>query len=123
MDSYCQTTHMNCARIMVTIRGDVQGEYLYGRIKKKAQELNVLGWMMNHKVDSVKACLEGEKKNVDALFHWLFQEPGGNLVRSVECMAANYTGEFKDFSFLASGTAESSDPIVLVGSGNYNYAR
>lgn len=99
MSSHNSTAYADLSRMMVTIRTEVPGEYFFGKVQKKAQELNVFGWCMNHDYCLVKVCLEGKRMDVDALFLWLSKGPVGSCARSVECLADHYKGEFDDFLF------------------------
>jgi acylphosphatase len=81
----------------VLISGEVQGVFFRQETKRRADNLNVKGWVRNREDGSVEAVFEGEEQDVQALIAFCRHGPSGAVVMNAEVERENYMGEFKDF--------------------------
>jgi acylphosphatase len=58
---------------------------------------NVTGWVRNLPDGRVEAVFEGERENVEAMINFCHRGPPGAVVKNVEVIWENPTGEFKSF--------------------------
>jgi acylphosphatase len=58
---------------------------------------NVTGWVRNLPDGRVEAVFEGERENVEAMINFCRRGPPGAVVKNVEVIWENPTGEFKSF--------------------------
>jgi acylphosphatase len=84
-------------RAHVLISGYVQGVFFRQETKRKADKLNVKGWVRNRFDGKVEAVFEGEEEDVKALIEFCKHGPPDANVTSIESAWENYTGEFNDF--------------------------
>ena len=88
-------------RVLVTVRGIVQGVSFRKQTLRKALELDVRGWVRNAEDGSVEALFEGPESGVSALLAWCSRGPERSQVQSVSSCVQEYTGEeFEDFRIL-----------------------
>ena len=87
-------------RISLTVKGEVQGVSFRKHTLRKAQELNVRGWVENCSDGAVQGCFEGVESDVDALLVWCSIGPERARVDAIESERLPYTGEFSDFRIL-----------------------
>lgn len=87
-------------RIVVRIRGKVQGVSFRKQSLQVAKVLDVSGWVRNLPDGTVQACFEGRKSNVEVLLSWCSVGPERSQVQAVESKFHSYTGEFQDFRIL-----------------------
>ena len=52
---------MNAERLLLRIRGRVQGVWYRARARERAQQLGVTGWVTNRPDGSVELCAEGPR--------------------------------------------------------------
>lgn len=90
-------------RVIVTVRGRVQGVGFRYRTAEQAAELNVTGWVKNLPDDTVRGCFEGEEEDVLTLVQWCRRGPRGAWVEGLQVEEREYTGEFSGFSIRHSG--------------------
>ena len=84
-------------RSRVTIKGLVQGvSYRYHTLQM-ATAMNVTGWVRNMPNGDVQACLEGDRKDVEALIDWCRIGPRLASVDQVVVEREPFSGEFSDF--------------------------
>jgi acylphosphatase len=84
-------------RAHVIISGYVQGVFFRQETKRRADNLNVKGWVRNRHDGAVEAIFEGEEENVKALVEFCKHGPPGASVTNMELAWENYTGECHDF--------------------------
>ena len=89
---------MNRVRAKVRIEGLVQGVFYRYSTQKKAQELDVRGWVRNLWDGSVECLLEGDHEKVETLIAWCHQGPAGARVEKVTIEWEEYKGDFDGFS-------------------------
>lgn len=87
-------------RAHVFISGRVQGVFFRYETRLRAIRNNVTGWVRNLPDGRVEAVFEGEKENVEAMINFCHRGPPGAIVKKVEVIWENPTGEFKDFRIL-----------------------
>jgi len=85
------------ARTHVLVHGEVQGVFFRQETKRRADSLNVKGWVRNRDDGGVEAVFEGEEPDVQALIEFCRNGPPRALVTSVKVEWEKYTGEFHDF--------------------------
>jgi len=85
------------ARLHVYITGRVQGVFFRANTKSKAEELGLTGWVRNLRNGRVEAVFEGDRPAVEAALAWCHQGPPGSLVKKVEALWEEPSGEFKTF--------------------------
>ena len=61
--------------IHAIVSGTVQGVYLRSNTRKKANTLNLTGWVKNLENGTVEVVACGSKKEVLALTEWLWEGP------------------------------------------------
>jgi len=66
---------MNMKGVSITVFGKVQGVGFRFYTKKKADELNLTGWVKNMRDGSVYIEVEGENQDVDTFIDWCRQGP------------------------------------------------
>ncbi len=89
---------MERVRVRVRVEGLVQGVFYRYSTQRKAQELEVSGWVRNLWDGSVECLLEGEREKVKALIQWCHQGPPGARVEKVTMDWEDYEGDLKEFS-------------------------
>jgi len=82
----------------VLVEGEVQGIFFRQETKRKAENLNVKGWVRNRHDGGVEALFEGEDKDVQAMVEFCRRGPSNAIVTDVEVKSERYTGEFTDFT-------------------------
>jgi len=83
--------------VRMTVRGEVQGVNLRYKVKEKAKELGITGYVKNVSDGSVYIEAAGEDSALDRLADWLRSDPGSAKVDEVRVRAA--TGDdYVDFS-------------------------
>jgi acylphosphatase len=84
-------------RMLVTVRGKVQGVNYRYHTQQQAILRNVTGWVRNLPDGSVLGCFEGNERDVRALVDWFRSGPSWARVDAVLEEPGAFTGEFKDF--------------------------
>ena len=85
------------ARVHIFVSGNVQGVFFRYETRTKAAQHKVTGWVRNTRDRRVEAVFEGEKEGVEALVAFCRRGPPGALVRDVEVIWEESTGEFDGF--------------------------
>jgi len=81
----------------VFISGFVQGVFFRQDTAERSRRLNVTGWVRNLSDGRVEAVFEGEKNDVEVMLEFCHRGPPGAIVRSVEVLWEEPTGEFTGF--------------------------
>jgi len=84
-------------RAHVFISGRVQGVFFRYETRLRAIRNNVTGWIRNLPDGRVEAVFEGERENVEAMINFCHRGPPGAIVKKVEVIWENPTGEFRGF--------------------------
>lgn len=86
-------------RLHLIITGKVQGVFFRDSCQKKAQELDVKGWVKNTS-GGVEAVLEGEDERVNQLVEWCKKGPNAAEVEKVDFKEEDFQDEFEEFKIL-----------------------
>lgn len=89
---------MSMQRLSATISGRVQGVGFRDFTRRKAQELNLSGWVRNERNGSVRVEAEGDSEMLDKLYEALREGPRSARVAKVEAERGEATGAFDGFS-------------------------
>lgn len=84
---------MNGTRVLVRIRGRVQGVFFREETRRRAESLGIDGWIRNLPDGSVEAAFEGEAERVESMVGWCKRGPRGAMVESIEAAQEPPTGE------------------------------
>ena len=84
-------------RVHLFISGRVQMVGFRYSTRRKAQQLNITGWVKNLTDGQVEAVFEGENQAVHSLMEWCKEGPLLANVQKVEIKEEKYTGEFTTF--------------------------
>lgn len=79
----------------IKIFGLVQGVFFRANAKKKAEELQITGFIRNEPDGAVYIEAEGKKENLQHFLDWCKNGPPMALVEKVE---SEYSSELKNFS-------------------------
>lgn len=85
-------------RSHIFVSGKVQGVFFRSSTKEKAKKLGLTGWVRNLADGRVEALLEGGKDKVEEMILWCREGPEYAVVRNVEVLSEEYTGEFNGFA-------------------------
>ena len=81
----------------VFISGRVQGVFFRYETKRMALRRGVSGWVRNLPDGRVEAVFEGEKSDVEEMIRFWHRGPPGAIVRDVEVIWEQPTGDLKGF--------------------------
>jgi len=84
-------------RLHAIISGRVQGVSFRDYTTRKANELEVVGWVLNRRDGRVEVTAEGSRDVLQSLLDFLHQGSPHARVQSVESQWLEATGEFSDF--------------------------
>jgi acylphosphatase len=84
-------------RYKALICGRVQGIFFRDSVKKRADELNLVGWVRNKDHDKVEVLVEGPKIYLDKLISFCRNEVDKASIDSIDVDKQDATGEFSDF--------------------------
>ena len=92
---------MSTARLSARIVGRVQGVGFRWWVRRRAEALGVVGWVMNADDErSVEVVAEGEAERLDELERLLHEGPDGAHVERVEARREPASGEFDRFGIV-----------------------
>ena len=91
---------MNQITKHIIVEGKVQGVFFRKNTRKKAEELNVFGWVKNTLDDKVEIVVQGSKENIDKFIEWCKQGPPRAHVKNVHVEEKETDESFKDFSIM-----------------------
>jgi acylphosphatase len=89
--------NMEKVRARVIIEGRVQGVFFRYHTQEMAYQLDLKGWVKNHRDGRVEALFEGEKEKINQIIQWCHQGPPEARVTKVHLHWEDYSGEFDDF--------------------------
>ncbi len=84
-------------RAHIYVSGRVQGVYYRKNAKRSALSLGLTGWVRNLPDRRVEAVTEGERARVDDFLGWCREGPSMAIVRGLEVVWEEATGEFSTF--------------------------
>jgi acylphosphatase len=87
-------------RVLVNVKGLVQGVNFRYHTRQSALNLNVTGWVRNLPDGSVEGCFEGEEADVTALVDWCRSGPDWARVDHLAVSTEEFRGEFDDFRII-----------------------
>jgi acylphosphatase len=87
-------------RMLVTVKGKVQGVNFRYHTQQQAILRNVTGWVCNLPDGNVQGCFEGHERDVTALVDWCRTGPSWARVDAVRAEQGTFSGEFDDFRIL-----------------------
>ena len=89
---------MERARLHVVVEGRVQGVFFRASTREEASALGLTGWVRNCPDGRVEAIFEGEINKIDQILEWCKKGPPGAVVRNIETIWEQATGEYDSFS-------------------------
>jgi acylphosphatase len=84
-------------RAHIYASGRVQGVFYRETCKKKAEKLEVRGWIINLKDGRVEGVFEGDKSKVEKMVNWARRGTIWAKVDSFDVIWQDYISEFTDF--------------------------
>lgn len=75
---------MSTLCISAIVTGKVQGVFYRSNLQKKAQSLNLTGWVKNNEDGTVELRACGSEENINVLIAWLWKGPWLAKVTSVD---------------------------------------
>jgi acylphosphatase len=84
-------------RAHVMVSGMVQGVFFRSLTKRKADSLNVKGWIRNLPDGRVEAVFEGEENAVKAIIDFCMHGPRGAVVADLNVKPEDFRSEFEEF--------------------------
>lgn len=91
---------MNSERLLLRIRGRVQGVWYRASARERAQQLGVTGWVTNRPDGSVELCAEGPRPKLERLLAWCHQGPPAADVNLVDPEWLPATDEYDGFKIV-----------------------
>jgi len=85
-------------RIHILITGKVQGISFRYYTKKKAEELQIKGWVKNLPNGDVEIVVEGNNSNITSFMDWCKTGPSLANVKNIAINEEQPTNEFSTFS-------------------------
>jgi acylphosphatase len=84
-------------RLHLIIHGRVQGIFFRGSALERARELALTGWVRNRFDGAVEVVAEGDAPALDQLRTWCAKGPPGAVIRKIDVIDEEATGEFSAF--------------------------
>jgi undecaprenyl diphosphate synthase len=109
------------SRLEIHITGRVQGVRFRAAAKKKADSLQLTGYVKNTDRGHVELVAEGEKDNLTLLMTWCLDGPILAKVASVNATWAKHTNEYTDFSLIRSNKGFIVDQIKALSNLGKSY--
>ncbi len=82
------------------VAGKVQGVYFRASTAKKAQKLNLAGWVKNLPDGRVEVLAQGNDDSLKQLLHWCQKGPVLAKVSNIEREVASFDHEIRGFEVL-----------------------
>jgi len=89
---------LTVVRFHLFVSGRVQGVFYRRDARREALKLGLTGWVRNLPDRRVEAVVEGEDVRVEEFIRWCWEGPAMAIVRGVEELKEDPTGEFGTFS-------------------------
>ncbi len=89
---------MRIARLHIVIEGIVQGVFFRASTREESCKLGLTGWVKNCSDGRVEAVFEGDIDKIEQIVEWCKKGPPGAVVRNVETVWEQATGEYNSFS-------------------------
>ena len=84
-------------RAHIFVSGKVQGVWFREKTKKKAEKLEVTGWVKNLLDNRVEAVFEGDRDRVEEMVNWARSGPIWAKVEALDVIWDDYQAEFEGF--------------------------
>lgn len=88
---------MKNSRLVMVVRGRVQGVFYRASTRQKAEQLGLSGWVRNLPDGSVEVVAEGPDAGLQTLESWCRRGPPAAKVRALERWDEPASGEFEGF--------------------------
>ncbi len=85
------------AAFRATVRGRVQGVGFRYFVLRRAQSLDLCGWVANRPDGSVEVLAEGEQSQLDELLELLRHGPTGSYVTKMQHQLCPWSGRYPGF--------------------------
>jgi acylphosphatase len=89
---------MEIARLHIVIEGIVQGVFYRASTIEGSSKLGLTGWVKNCSDGRVEAVFEGDTDKIDQIIEWCKKGPPGAVVRNVEIIWEQATGDYDSFT-------------------------
>ncbi len=84
-------------RAHIFVSGKVQGVFFREKTKKKAEKLEVTGWVKNLLDGRVEVVFEGDKDKVEEMVNWARKGPIWAKIEALDVVWEDYRAEFEEF--------------------------
>ena len=84
----------------IIVSGTVQGIFFRGFVKKKADELGLMGFVRNLDSGDVEIVAEGEKEDINRLVDFCKKGPEHAMIQGIKTTEINWSGDYKEFKIL-----------------------
>ncbi|MCP4265370.1 MAG: acylphosphatase [Candidatus Brocadiaceae bacterium] len=89
---------METARLHIFVEGIVQGVFFRASTIEESSKLGLTGWVKNCPDGRVEAVFEGDTDKIEQIVEWCKKGPPGAVVRNLETVWEQATGEFDSFT-------------------------
>ena len=89
---------MEIARLHIVIEGIVQGVFYRASTIEESSKLDLTGWVKNCPDGRVEAVFEGNTDKIEKILEWCKEGPPGAVVRNVETIWEQATGDYDSFT-------------------------
>ena len=89
---------MEIARLHIVIEGIVQGVFYRASTIEESSKLGLTGWVKNCPDGRVEAVFEGNTDKIEKILEWCKEGPPGAVVRNVETVWEQATGDYNSFT-------------------------
>jgi acylphosphatase len=87
-------------RVVLVIKGRVQGVFFRAAAQREARRLGITGWVKNRTDGSVEVLAEGDEDSIKELTIWANHGRSAARVDQVDVRWRGYTGEFAEFAII-----------------------
>ena len=91
---------MSNKRIRLIVEGRVQGVWYRDSTRRKAQELEINGWVKNRRDGNVEIVVEGSEDSIVELKKWCYNGPPNAVVTDIKETIEEFKGEFSSFDIV-----------------------
>ena len=91
---------MSSKRLLLTVRGRVQGVYFRASTLAEATRLGLAGWVKNTQAGHVELCAEGEETALHELLAWSRRGPPSARVDGIQVEWAESIGDLPAFAIV-----------------------
>ncbi len=91
---------METVRLRIVIEGIVQGVFFRATTIDESSKLGLTGWVKNRTDGRVEAVFEGDVDKIDQIVEWCKKGPPGAVVRNIETIWEQSTGDYDSFTMM-----------------------